>query len=56
MDLQEVGWVSMDWLDLAQDSKCGNEPSGSIKCSEISSLAENLLASQQGLYSMKLDG
>jgi len=36
MDLQEVGWVGMDWLDLAQDSKCSNEPSGSIKCSEIS--------------------
>ena len=36
VDLQEVGWVGMDWLDLAQDSKCGNEPSSSIKCSEIS--------------------
>jgi len=20
MDLQEVGWVSMDWIDLAQDT------------------------------------
>ena len=27
----------MDWIDLAQDrdSKCGNEPSGSIKCGEF---------------------
>jgi hypothetical protein len=33
MDLQAVGWVGMDWLDLTQDSICGNEPSGSIKCS-----------------------
>jgi len=31
-----VGWVGMDWLDLDQDSKCGNEPARSIKCSEIS--------------------
>jgi len=39
MDLQEVGWEGMDWINLAQDKgqvagncKCGNEPSGSIKC------------------------
>jgi hypothetical protein len=40
-DLQEVGCVSMDWVELAQDRqvtgtcKCGNEPSGSIKCGEF---------------------
>jgi hypothetical protein len=41
MDLQEVGWGSMDWIELAQDRegagscKCGNEPSGSTKCGEF---------------------
>ena len=38
MDLQEVGWGGLDWIDLAQDRdrwggirKCDNEPSGSRK-------------------------
>jgi hypothetical protein len=38
MDLQEVGWRGMGWIDLAQDRdggvgscECGNEPSGYIK-------------------------
>jgi len=22
MDLQEVGWLAMDWIDLAQDRDC----------------------------------
>ena len=42
MDLHEVGWGDMDWLDLVQDRdrwqgtcKCGNEPLGSIKCGEL---------------------
>jgi hypothetical protein len=42
MDLREIGWDGMDWIDLAQDrlpeeSSCehGNEPSGSIKCWEV---------------------
>jgi hypothetical protein len=38
MGLQEVGWGSMDWIDMAQDRdacECGNEPSGSIKCGEF---------------------
>jgi hypothetical protein len=38
MDLQEVGCRYLDWIDLAQDSdtcKCGNEPSGSVKCGEF---------------------
>jgi hypothetical protein len=29
MDLTEIGWDGMDWIDL------GNEPSGSIKCWEV---------------------
>jgi hypothetical protein len=38
MDLREIGWDGMDWIDLAQDrGSCerGNEPSGSIKCWEV---------------------
>jgi hypothetical protein len=37
INLQEVGWGCMDWIDMAQDRdrwrarECGNEPSGSIK-------------------------
>ena len=43
MDLQEVGWGIMDWIDVAQDrdrwralGECGNEPSDSIICKGIS--------------------
>ena len=39
VDLREVGWGDIDWIDLAHDRdrwrvfcECGNEPSGSIKC------------------------
>jgi hypothetical protein len=35
MDLQEVGWGGLNWIDLAQDRercKWGNKLSGSIKC------------------------
>ena len=39
MDLQGVRCGGMDWIDLAHDRagacKCGNEPSGSIKCREF---------------------
>jgi len=42
MDLQEVGFGCMDWIELAQEKGevagiCGyyNEPSGSIKCGEF---------------------
>jgi hypothetical protein len=42
MNLREMGWGGMDWIDLAQDRdqwRCpcehGNEPLGSIKCWEI---------------------
>jgi len=40
-NIQEVGCVYMDWIGLAQDRqvaeacKCGNEPSGSVKCGEF---------------------
>jgi hypothetical protein len=41
MDLREIGWDGMDWIDLAQDRDQwralvnGNKPSGSIKCWEV---------------------
>jgi hypothetical protein len=42
MDLEEICWGDVDWIDVAQDqglveSSCedGNEPSGSIKCWEV---------------------
>jgi hypothetical protein len=33
MDLREIGWDSMDWIELVQDrySEHGDEPSGSLK-------------------------
>jgi hypothetical protein len=33
MDLRDIGWDGMDWIDLAQEGSCerGNEPSGSTK-------------------------
>ena len=40
-DPQEVGCGYMDWIGLTQDRQvaeaceCGNEPSGSVKCSEL---------------------
>jgi hypothetical protein len=42
MDLREIGWDCMDWIDLARNrdqwmALCehGNETSGSIKCWEV---------------------
>jgi hypothetical protein len=42
MDLREIGWDGMDWIDLALgfgpvegSCKHGNEPLGSIKCWEV---------------------
>ena len=41
MDLQEVGYGAMDWIDgsgygqVAGTCDCGNEPSGSVKCGEF---------------------
>jgi hypothetical protein len=40
MDLGEIGWSDVDWIDLAQDRdmwracECCNEPLGSMKCWE----------------------
>jgi hypothetical protein len=39
MDLREIGWDGVDWMDTAQDRDqwraLGIEPSGSIKCWEV---------------------
>jgi hypothetical protein len=41
IDRREIGWGSMDWIDLVQDREQWralvdtNVPSGSIKCSEV---------------------
>jgi hypothetical protein len=37
MDLREVGWDDMDWIDLAQnrDQWRALVPSGSIKCWKV---------------------
>jgi hypothetical protein len=42
MDLREIGWDGIDWIDLSQDRdqvegsyERGNEPSGSIKRWEV---------------------
>jgi hypothetical protein len=39
MDLREIGWDGMEWIDLAQYrdqwSEHGDESSGSLKCWEV---------------------
>jgi hypothetical protein len=38
MDLQEVGWGGVDWIDVGQVAgacECGNEPLHSVKCGEF---------------------
>jgi hypothetical protein len=58
MDLQDVGWVGMDWIELAQDRDrllwMRYWTSGFHKMQGISWLAEKLLAFQEDLCSMEL--
>jgi hypothetical protein len=41
IDVREIGWDGMDWIDLAEDRdqwracEHSNEPLGSIKCWEV---------------------
>jgi hypothetical protein len=42
MDLGEIGWGGMDWIDLVEDRdqwegfcEDGNKPSSSLKCWEV---------------------
>jgi hypothetical protein len=59
MDLQEEGWGSMDWIDMTQDRDRWRALVNAVmnlrKMWGIASLAENLLASHEGICSMKLD-
>jgi hypothetical protein len=45
MDPRGIGWEVVDWIHLAQDQE---------QWRGISSLAERLLASQEGLYCMEV--
>jgi len=40
VDLKEMGWYGVGWINVAQDDTCvscehGNETSGSIKCGNL---------------------
>jgi hypothetical protein len=35
LDLREIGWDGMDWIELAHVRGHGNEYSGSIKCYKV---------------------
>jgi hypothetical protein len=35
IDLREIGWDGMDWIDLEGSCEHGDEPSDSIKCWEV---------------------
>lgn len=57
MDLQQVGWEGMDWIDMAQERDWWRalfNAFGFHKTQGIISLAENLLASQEEVCSMEL--
>jgi hypothetical protein len=51
MDLREIGWRDVDWIRLVQD----RDQFGFHKMLGILGVAEQLVASQQGLSSMELD-
>jgi hypothetical protein len=61
MDLGEIGWDSMDWIDRTGsgqgpvEGSCehGDEPSGSLKLLVIYLMAAQLAASQEGLSSVR---
>jgi hypothetical protein len=57
MDLQQVGWGGMDWIDMAQDRDrwwAVVSAVMNLQTRGISWQAEDLLASQEELCSMEL--
>jgi hypothetical protein len=55
IDLREIGWDGMDWIDLAQDRDTWRilvntifEPPGSIKCWEVFEWVHNLQLLKEG--------
>jgi hypothetical protein len=58
MNLREVGWGGMDWIDLAQDRDQWSEHNNKLLCSinfwEVLGVAAQLAASQEWLSSMDL--
>jgi hypothetical protein len=61
MDLREIGWIVMDWIDLAQDRDQWRALLNTIMNLQIHEIlgsswaTERLAASQEGLRSMELD-
>jgi hypothetical protein len=60
MELREIGWDGMDWIDLAQDRDQWKALVNMVMNLRVhkmlgnSSVAERLAASQEGLSSMEL--
>jgi len=57
MDIQQVGWGGMDWIDMAQERDWWWAIFNAFrfhKTQGILSLAENLLVSQEEVCSMEL--
>jgi hypothetical protein len=60
IDLREIGWDGMDWIDLAQDRDQWRATVNTVinfafhKISGNSSVAERLVASQEGFSSIEL--
>jgi hypothetical protein len=52
MDLREIGWHGVDWIDMAQDREYGNEPSVSINAGKFLSGCTVGSSSQEGLSSV----
>jgi hypothetical protein len=61
MDIREIGWDGMDWIDLAQDrDQCRSlmNPVMNLRLHKIlgsSRVVAQLMASQEGLSSMRDD-
>jgi len=52
MHCKEMGWKDVDWINFAQDTNGGFLCFACHKIRGVSSLAEELLASQEGFCSL----